>query len=61
MVIVNIYEFHGNHKSKTYKRYTENREKNTNITLKKIMKPQRKKLKEKEKNREELQKQSENK
>ena len=37
------------------------REKNTSIPLKKIMKPQGKKLKEEGKNREELQKEPENK
>ena len=56
---VNLYESHGNHKSKTYIRYTKTRE-NNRISLKEIIKLQGKKLKEEEKNRK-LQKQPENK
>ena len=54
-----IYKPHANHKTKTYN--TQKRERNPNVTLKKIIKPQGKRIKEDEKSREELQKQLENK
>ena len=56
-----LYELHSYQKSKTYNRYTKTREKGTQTTLKKIIKPQGKRLKEEEKNRGELQKHRENK
>ena len=54
---VDIYEPHGNHKPKTYNRYTKNRERNPNMTIKKTIKPQRKRPREEERNRGELQRQ----
>ena len=51
---IDTYEPHANHKPKTYNRYTKNRERNPNITLKKTIKPQKKRPREEERNREEL-------
>ena len=59
-LFVSIYELHGKHKSKTYNIFFLKKERNPNTTLKKVIKPQGKRLKE-EKNREELQKQPEDK
>ena len=45
-----LYKPHGNHKPKIYNRHTYNkRKRNPNITLKKAIKPQRKRAKKKKK------------
>lgn len=43
---VNVYEPHGDHKQKTYNRDKNKKENVTSILLRKIIKSQRKKLKE---------------
>ena len=51
-VMVNILEKQGNHKSKTYNRFTKaKKEGNLSIILKKTIKPQKEKQSEKERNR----------
>ena len=57
-IYIYIYIYRSNQNPKTYNKYTKSREKrNGNTTLKKIIKPQRKRPKEDKRNKEELQKQ----
>ena len=53
-----MWKLHGNHKAKTYSKYTKENEKRIqrNIALRKVIKPQRKNEREEEKNRRQLQK-----